>query len=251
MDRNANWNKPVGLAIGLPSLDRFTMGLAPGELIVIGGATSHGKTLLACNITAKLALAGRRILFVTLEMTHAELGSRLLHIMGPDREAESVNIAFQAAEQLDWQAIDGLIARAVKQFGAELVVIDHLHYFTRELRNVAEDLGRITQEFKKNAIRHKIPIILISHTRKGERNHQVTIDDLRGSSYIAQDADIVLMVSRKNETPDRLYVTLGKNRNRNGVQIGSPEAETLLTLDRDTLHLDDPKDGPFPGAVNA
>src|SRR5438876_4395333 len=60
MDRNANWNKPVGLAIGLPSLDRFTMGLAPGELIVIGGATSHGKTLLACNITAKLALAGRR-----------------------------------------------------------------------------------------------------------------------------------------------------------------------------------------------
>src|SRR5438876_7235055 len=104
------------------------MGLAPGELIVIGGATSHGKTLLACNITAKLALAGRRILFVKLEMTHAELGSRLLHIMGPDRKAESVNIAFQAAEQLDWQAIDGLIARAVKQFGAELVVIDHLHY---------------------------------------------------------------------------------------------------------------------------
>jgi replicative DNA helicase len=251
LDRNANWNKPVGLPVGLPTLDKFTMGLAPGELIVIGGATSHGKTLLACNITARLASAGHRILFVTLEMTHAELGSRLLRIMGTDQEPQSANIAFQAAEQLDWQAIDGLIARAVKQFGAELVVIDHLHYFTRELQNVAEDLGRITREFKKNAIHHKIPIILISHTRKSEKNQRTTIDDLRGSSYIAQDADIVLMVSRKNEAPDRLYVTLEKNRNRYGVQIGSEAAEALFLLDRDRLRLDDPQDGPFPGAITS
>ncbi len=250
-ERQRNWNKPVGLKTELQTLDKFTMGLAPGELTVIGGATSQGKTLLACNITSRVAAAGSNVLFVTLEMTHAELGSRIQRISGSNADDISVHVAFQKSDELDWQSIDGLIANAVKQFGAELVVIDHLHYFTRELQNVSEDLGRITKEFKKNAIRHGIPIMLISHTRKGDSKQLSTIDDLRGSSYIAQDADIVLMVGQKQDTQDVLFVTVEKNRNRFGVRIGSPEATCMLTMDHNTLRLEDPLDGPFPGGISA
>ena len=121
--------------------------------------------------------------------------------------------AFQKNDELDWKHIDGLIERAVKELGVELVVIDHLHYFTRELQNVAEDLGRITKEIKKNAIRHNIPVMLISHVRKSQDGKQTTMEDLRGSSYIAQDADIVLMVGRDFDN-DKLIVTIEKNRNR-------------------------------------
>lgn len=250
-ERELNWNKPVGLKTNLQTLDKYTMGLAPGELTIIGGATSQGKTLLACNITSRIAAEGHNVLFVTLEMTHAELGSRIKRISGRNADEISVCVAFQKADELDWQSIDGLIANAVKEFGAKLVVIDHLHYFTRELQNVSEDLGRITKEFKKNAIRHSVPIILISHTRKGDSKQLSTIDDLRGSSYIAQDADIVLMVGQQPDTVDTLFVTVEKNRNRYGVRIGSPEATCMLTMDHNTLRLEDPLDGPFPGVIPA
>ena len=101
---------------------------------------------------------------------------------------------------------------------------DERNYFTRELKNAAEDLGNITKELKKNAIRHNIPIILISHTRKAPDSHttKTGINDLRGSSYIAQDADIVLMVERNmKDFPEDIIVTLGKNRNRYGCKVGT------------------------------
>lgn len=246
--RNRNWNQPHGLRTGLSALDDFTMGLASGELTVIGGATSQGKTLLACNIAANVAAAGHNVLFVTLEMTHDEIGSRLARIAG-GLETIGASIALQKARRLDWQAIDGLIANAVETFGAQLVVIDHLHYFTRDMTNAAEELGKITGGLKDNALQHNIPLILISHTRKTERGQLTDIADLRGSSYIAQDADIVLMVGQRETDEGVLFVTLAKNRNRFRVQPASADATRPLLIDRDTLKLTDPGDGPFPGAV--
>lgn len=219
-----NWGKVIGLRSGNWVLDRMTMGLAPGELIVVGGATSNGKTALSMNIAANVAMQGRNVLFVTLEMTHRELGVRFKKIMGDKFEEYMANIFWQENDELNWKSIDGLIKAAIDDAQCELVVIDHLHYFTRELKNAAEDLGNITKELKKNAIRHNIPIILISHTRKAPDSHttKTGINDLRGSSYIAQDADIVLMVERNmKDFPEDIIVTLGKNRNRYGCKVGT------------------------------
>ena len=217
-----NWGKLVGLNTGYWILDKMTMGLAPGELIIVAGATSNGKTMLALNISANIVKAGKSVLFVTLEMTKTEIGIRFKNIIG-ENYAECASLIFwQKNDELNWKSVDGLIQKAVEEAKVDLVVIDHLHYFSRELQNVAEDLGRITKEFKKNAIRHNIPITLISHTRKGEgRTTKTGINDLRGSSYIAQDADIVLMVHKDKDFKDDIIVTLEKNRNRHGVDIGS------------------------------
>lgn len=206
----ANWGKMQGMTSHYPSIDALTKGFVDSELVVIGGATSNGKTTLAVNFTARMSAHGIPILFVTLEMSRAQLTSRLIHAY-PRFEECAVLMSYQSCDEMDWRSIDGLIETAVQQMGVRMVVIDHLHYFTRELNNVAEDLGRITKEFKKNATRHNIPIVVISHTRKGEGTD---INDLRGSSYIAQDADVVLMVSRPEEYPNALAVTVQKNRNR-------------------------------------
>lgn len=209
----ANWGKMQGLSCGYKSLDALTLGLVPGELIVIGGATSEGKTALAVNMTSRIVRSGKTVLFVTLEMTKEQLTSRMLFVSN-NFEDVAAQLAYQKEDELNWQSIDGLIGNAVKELGVELVVIDHLHYFTRELEQVAEDLGRITKEIKKNAQRHEIPVILISHVRKTQKGERATIDDLRGSSYIAQDADIVLMVGRDKEFPNKIGVSCEKNRNR-------------------------------------
>jgi replicative DNA helicase len=231
--RNATWNVPLGITTGIVEIDHMTMGFAPGEMTVLGGATSNGKTMLAVNLAVRIALAGVPVLFVTMEMTHAELTSRFMRIAGDDYDRIAGLVTYQRDDELNWQSVDGLMEQAVKQAGAGIVIIDHLHYFSRDVQNVAEDLGRVTKEFKKNAIRHNIPVILLSHTRKtavGSRNN-TTIDDLRGSSYIGQDADIVLMVKREN---DAMIVTLEKNRNRLHTAVGESRS---LAFNSSTLEL--------------
>lgn len=217
IERNKNFGKMQGLSSGYPSIDELTKGFVDGELTVIAGKTSYGKTTLAINIANKVAQSGVPVLFVTLEMTKPEITSRFMNINGGNNEQYTnvANItAFQVTSELNWKSIDGLVGKFVKDFTNGLIIIDHLHYFTRELENVAEDLGRVTKELKKNAQDHKVPILLISHVRKTGKGESAGIDDLRGSSYIAQDADIVLMVGRKKEDTTTLKVFIEKNRNR-------------------------------------
>lgn len=212
---NANWGKMQGLSSGYPSLDELTKGFVPGELAVVAAKTSVGKTALAVNIANNMAHAGVPVLFVTLEMTKAQLASRFMFLNGGDTESYKQiepMVSFQKTNELDWRSIDGLIGNYCKQFTNGFVVIDHLHYFTRELEKLSEDLGRLTMEFKKNADQHKVPILLISHVRK-TGGAAISMEDLRGSSYIAQDADIVLLCGR-SEDGSKLGITIEKNRNR-------------------------------------
>jgi len=216
-----NFGKMQGLSTGYQKLDKLTLGLAPGELVLLAGKTSRGKTTLAMNIGNNVALSGKSVLFVTLEMTHEEITQRTMFIndcKGDDLtdayHTVAGNTVFQEADELRWDSIDKLMEKAKLDMNVDLVVIDHLHYFTRELANISEDLGRITKEFKKNAIRHKVPVILISHVRKTGDDKEATMEDMRGSSYMAQDADIVLMVGRLPENPEATMVKIEKNRNR-------------------------------------
>lgn len=229
-ERFEQFGKMQGISTGYSRLDELTKGLVGGEMTVVAGKTSYGKTTLAINIANKVALSGVPVLFVTLEMTKAEIASRFMNINGGDTESyETISslISLQVSDELDWKSIDGLIENFIHQFSNGLIVIDHLHYFTRELANVAEDLGRITKELKKNAVRHNVPIILISHVRKTGRDESAGIDELRGSSYIAQDADIVLMVGRDPEDQHSLMVRIEKNRNR-GYDYSDNVAEMYL-----------------------
>lgn len=210
-ERHKNWGKVMGISTGYKTIDSMTKGLVAGEIIVIAGETSHGKTALALNIAERVS-KDNLVLFVTLEMTKIELGSRLYHIHGGS--LYDLNLLVQNEDEMNWKDIDVLFKKA-SQDNVGLVIIDHLHYFSRELENVAEDLGRITKEIKKNCIRYNLPCILISHTRKKQGGQKsVGINDLRGSSYIAQDADIVLMIERNEDDHGQLRLTIEKNRNR-------------------------------------
>ncbi len=234
-----NWGTYQGLQTGIRAIDCLTKGLVGGELIIVAGETSHGKTLTAINMATKLAEKGNSVLFVTLEMTWPQMTARIMKTT--DKDLGSLPIIFQDKDELNWKDVDRLIGDAVKE-GVQCVFVDHLHYFSRELEKVSEDLGRITKEFKKNAIRHNVPIVLISHVRKKHAGQKTAAsnDELRGSSYIAQDADIVLFVNRESET--KTVITITKNRNRGfnpdhasspveieeGARIKTPRGSTIL-----------------------
>lgn len=207
----------------------MTCGFAPGELTIVAGETSQGKTLLCCNVAANMIKEKHKVVFVTLEMTKAELLSRFWKILGYKTDGEGceqlVNackyLRFQQIDRMDWKTIPYLIEQA-KDWGAECVFIDHLHYFARDMHDMANELGIITQEFKQAAIKFNIPIVLVSHTRKIEKGKKhADLNDLRGSSYIAQDADIVLMVWQDKDSPDTITIGLDKNRNRLDYRVGT------------------------------
>lgn len=240
-ERWKNRDQIQGLSTGFPSIDQLTMGLVPGELIIVAGPTSKGKTLLSMHIANNVALIGGRVLFVTLEMTKTEMTSRYMYINdGKDTSAFSTvaaNTVFQENDELDWKDIDGLIQNAKEGLDVDLVIIDHLHYFARDIKNIAEELGKITMTFKKNAIRHNLPIILISHIRKLGKDEDLSLDALRGSSLIAQDSDVVLLVNRDPET-NQMGVLIDKNRNRGKLSDRTKEWNGREQREIDTIYLD-------------
>lgn len=205
-----------GLSSGLFKVDKMTQGFVPGELMIISGQTSHGKTQLSNNIMLKVAQADKKVMFVTLEMTKRETGERF-NMLTADQDIGHGKIYLNMRPDLTHTDVTKLIERA-KERGCEMVVIDHLHYFSRSIENATQEVSKIVKEFKGAAVKYEMPVILICHVRKMPPKKHPTLEDLRDSSLIAQDADIVLMVWRDESpnatNPDEVEVVLWKNRNR-------------------------------------
>lgn len=231
-----NWGKMQGLSTGYAGIDRLTLGLAAGELIVLGGYTSRGKSQLAINIAHRVASGGTSVLFVTLEMTKAQIVARLMQLGNlPD------NLYLQAADALEAADVASVVERA-SAYGVGLVVIDHLHYFARGA-DLLGKVGEVTRDFKRLAVTQGVPVLLLSQLRRpvvsgGKRSTDVPgLGDLKESGYIEQDADIVLMVHRitAEDVPDQQFahdfneVTVAQRKNRNRGMVG----EQKITLRHD------------------
>lgn len=205
-----------GLSTGLKKVDDMTRGFVPGELMIVSGQTSHGKTQLSNNIMLNAALSGHKVMFITMEMTKQETADRF-NLLTNDQDIGEGKIFLNMRADLAYTDITKLIEKA-KEKGCSLVVIDHLHYFSRSVENATQEVSKIVKEFKGAAVVFEMPIILICHVRKMPPKKHPTIEDLRDSSLIAQDADMVLIVWRDESpealNPNEVEVTLWKNRNR-------------------------------------
>ena len=203
-----------GLSTGYKDIDDMTQGFVGGELMIIAGQTSHGKTQLATNIGCRIAKRGEPVLFVTLEMTKEQMTQRLMDIEGEDID---IPMYYQGANDMTYHDVRNLV-KVAKDTGIKVVMIDHLHYFVRSLEHQTNEIGMIVKNFKQAAIEFDIPVILISHVRKIAEGRRPTSNDLRDSSFIGQDADMVIMVWR-NMNPDagaedEVEVVIQKNRSR-------------------------------------
>ncbi len=209
----AAWNEVVGPMVG-------------GDLIVVGGATSMGKTALVQQIAREVAAEGHVLVF-SLEMTAGQWVERYLSQktnipterieMGPlsQQDLESLKRAAAGMELLQLSVIDTprLTPRAMlidakrhmsmigKPLG--LVVIDHLQFIEHPdpRREGPSKIADITRDLKAMAKELGVPVILVSHLNRdlSHRNgKRPQLSDLFGSSAIEKDADCVLFVHREN-----------------------------------------------------
>lgn len=229
----------TGLSTGLTDLDARLGGMAPSDLIILGGRPGAGKTALATNIAEGVALEfmqscgkkGAVVHFFSQEMSaeqlatrvvgrHAEVPSDLIRrgmINQPQfsKMMESGNFLRNAPliiDQTGGLSLAQLMARArrlKRRKNTGLIVIDYLqlmHGSSKE--NRTQDLTQITNGLKALAKELQVPILVLSQlSRQVESRDEKrpTLSDLRESGSIEQDADIVMFVFR-----EEYYVNLRK-----------------------------------------
>jgi len=243
-----NPSEITGVPTGFIDLDRMTSGLQPGDLIVVAGRPSMGKTAIALNMAEHVAVeVGLPVGVFSMEMGGTQLAMRMLSSIG---RLDSSRVRSGRLNDDEWSKLSfalgklheapiyidesggitpaSLRARARRlqrqcgQLG--LIVIDYIQLMntSRQGENRATEISDISRAIKSLAKELHVPIIVLSQlSRKVEERNdkRPLMSDLRDSGAIEQDADVILMMYReeyyKPETQEKgiAEVIIGKQRN--------------------------------------
>ncbi len=227
-----------GLGTGFPRLDEMTAGLQKGDLIVIAGRPSMGKTTFAINIAENAAFGPRKakVGVFSMEMSREQVAFRMISSLG---RVDQSRLRVGNIQDDDWNRINSAIAmmktagiyiddtgsltptdvrararRLKREHGLDLVVIDYLQLMqvpgTKE--NRATEISEISRSLKALAKELQVPVIALSQLNRSveQRNDKKPVmSDLRESGAIEQDADLIMMIYR-----DEVY---DKNTTRKGI----------------------------------
>lgn len=230
-----------GIYSGLNAFDAANGPMMPGDLVVIGGATSAGKTSLAQQILWNAShsyraledgkrLSGARCVAISMEMSAEQYVTRhLAQLTGfsteniemgrlSKDEQEALERAVTKLERLPLYIEDGRgltverirskARRHKRKHGLDLMLIDHLGFVAKAERrmNGLEAMETNVSAIKSLALELELPIILISHLNRGlwsRDDKRPQLADLHGSSAIEKDADVVCFVHREEYWLDR------------------------------------------------
>ncbi|MFJ9577977.1 DnaB-like helicase C-terminal domain-containing protein [Streptomyces sp. NPDC101191] len=217
----------TGLPTGFKDLDSLTDGLHPGQLIVLAGAPSMGKSTLAQDILRSVSIGqGLPSVLFTLEQGRNEVVMRLLsaecrvalhHMRSgtmtdedwtrlarrmPDVSAAPLYI--QDGGLSSFTELCSYARRLRARNGIRLIVVDALHLLTYDPRSMDsrfEEISEIARQLKLLAIELEVPVIAVSQLNRGpERRTDVkpTLADLRASGTPENNADLVVLLHRED-----------------------------------------------------
>lgn len=256
LDKLSNLDDPSGITgapTGFIDLDEMTSGMQPGELIIIAGRPSMGKTAFALNIAENVALnTDQAVAVFSLEMPNTQLAMRLIGSVGKidQHKMRTGQLADEDWERLTYalgklndapihidesgginamelrararrlkrqcEALDG------KKLG--LIIVDYLQLMTsvRQTENRATEVSEISRSLKALAKELNLPVIALSQVNRkieDRTDKRPVMSDLRESGAIEQDADVILFLYRDEVyNKDTQYkgtaeVIIGKQRN--------------------------------------
>ncbi len=200
--------KKILYKTGVPLLDDLIGGFKEQQLITLSGATKHGKTQFGLFLMEKLTELNP--LMIPLEQSNEEIieqrfdnGYSIPKFLSPEKLAARVTV--------DW--IEERIVEGIAKYNTKLILIDHLGYindfgedgqFKRE--NLAYRIGQIMKGLKNLAKKWGVVIILLVHISQKDESHPPTMEDIKNSSDIAQESDLVIMLWRKNEQKNKVRI---------------------------------------------
>ncbi|WII92961.1 replicative DNA helicase [Kingella negevensis] len=216
----------TGVSTGFIDLDKMTSGLQAGDLIIVAGRPSMGKTAFSINIAENIAINDKLPVAVfSMEMGAAQLVMRMLSSVGrldqsvlkngnlQDEHWERLNeaVAKLSDAPVFVDETPGLTAlelrararRLARRFDGKLglIVIDYLQLMSGSGRsdNRASELGEISRSLKALAKELQVPVIALSQlsrTVEQRTDKRPMMSDLRESGAIEQDADLIMFMFR-------------------------------------------------------
>ena len=248
LDRIAsNPGSVTGVASGLIDLDEITSGFQKGDLVIIAGRPSMGKTALALSVMRNAAIDFKvPVGMFSLEMANHQLAQRLLCAEGrvdshlvrtgklPKNQWKNLSLAVGSLAEAeiyldDTPAITVLELRAkARRLKAEknlgLIIIDYLQLMQgpRNIESRQQEISNISRSLKALAKELDIPVIALSQLSRAveqRSDHRPQLSDLRESGAIEQDADVVIFLyrswvySREEEDKGKAQAIVAKQRN--------------------------------------
>lgn len=239
----------TGVPSGFSDLDQKTSGFQPGDLIIVAGRPSMGKTAFALNIGEHVALeTSKPVAVFSMEMGGAQLAMRMLGSIG---RLDQHKMRTGQLNDDDWPRLTHALgklndapifidesaglnslelrARARRLYrqheGLGLIIIDYLQLMSStspNSENRAAEISEISRSLKALAKELQVPVIALSQLNRGleqRPNKRPIMSDLRESGAIEQDADVILFIYRDEvynpDTPDKgiAEIIIGKQRN--------------------------------------
>lgn len=214
----------LGLPTGYASLDEKMGGLEPGSVVLVGGETSNGKSMMSLNIALNIAKNMNNVLYMSLEMTRKQIWQRVATITRMTKEELTSDLDFSVQESfnLEYNDIEPLVKRAVECNDCKVVFVDYLQYLGRGMSE--KEVAKMSQIIKRIALRYNLCMVVVVSLRKAGADmknkrkwYDIETEDLMGTAAIGYDADTVIVTSRKdleNKFQRRqLFVKVLKTRN--------------------------------------
>src|SRR5205809_4652963 len=248
----------TGVPTGFVDLDRMTSGFQPGDLIIVAGRPSMGKTSLALNIGENVALdTGMPVAVFSMEMGAAQLALRMIGSVGRldqhklrtgrlvaddwDKLSAALGRLNEAPILIDeTPALNAIEVRSrarrlMRQYGKlGLVIVDYLQLMQASTQgeNRATELSEISRAMKSLAKELQVPVVALSQLNRSleqRPDKRPVMSDLRESGALEQDADVILFIYRDEvynaETQDKGVAEILISKQRNG-----PTGKVTLTF---------------------
>jgi replicative DNA helicase len=246
---HTNPEKLRGLATGFADFDRLTGGLRGGDLVIIAGRPSMGKTTLAVNIAEYAAVSPESkasVAIFSMEMPSEQLVTRMLSSIGhvplnsirsgrvsdddwvritaATHQLSEARIFIDESPALTPTELRARARRLKREHGLDLIVVDYLQLMqvpgTQE--NRATEIAEVSRGLKALAKELAVPVLALSQLNRSVEQRtekKPVMSDLRESGALEQDADMILLIYRdevydKNTTKKGMAeIDLAKHRN--------------------------------------
>lgn len=237
----------TGIATGFSDLDRLTTGLQPGDLVVVAGRPSMGKTVLGMNIAEHAAIRSHKASLVfSMEMPGESLVMRMLSSLG---RIDQTRLRTGKLIEEDWTRLTSAVSllsnaklyidetpalspmelrararRVAREGDLGLIVVDYLQLMRGQSNseNRTAEISEISRALKTLAKELHVPIIALSQLNRSleqRPNKRPVMSDIRESGAIEQDADLIIFIYRDEvyheDSPDKgtAEIIIGKQRN--------------------------------------
>ena len=241
----------IGSSTGFKDLDKKLQGIQDGDLIIVAGRPSMGKTSLAMNIAENVLFdddTNGSVLIFSLEMPAESLTTRLLsgmsrldqqNVRSGMLKDDELRLLLKQSDNLknkplwidDSSILSPMELRAkarrlarTEENGLSLIVVDYLQLMQLPLssENRVNQISEISRSLKSLAKELSVPVVALSQLNRAVEqrpNKRPIMADLRDSGAIEQDADVILFIYRDevynedSEQGNKAEIIIGKQRN--------------------------------------